>query len=165
MEPVVLGRIGAPHGVRGRVRVQSFARPPESILEFSEWWLDAGAGWQTYAVRASEIQSRQIVVALGGCADREAAAALRHASIAVPRAALPALESGDHYWLDLIGLRVETADGIELGRVDHLLETGANDVLVVRGDRERLIPWSPRDFVLEVDIAAGRMVVDWDPDF
>lgn len=165
MEPVILGRIGAPHGVRGQVRVQSYARPPESILEFPQWWLDAGDGWQPWKRAAEEIRPKGIVVTLAGCASREAAAALRHAPIAVPRSELPPAEPDEHYWFDLIGLEVETTEGVSLGRVDHLLETGANDVLVVRGERERLIPWVQETFVRAVDTTAGRIVVDWDPEF
>ncbi len=147
------------------MRVQSFARPPESILDFPNWWVETGDGWQERAVESSRIQSNGIVVALEGCRDREAAAALRHAAVAVPRSALPEPASGEYYWHDLIGLAVATTEGVELGRVDHLLETGANDVLVVYGDRERLIPWIQGQVVQNVDLANGRMIVDWDPTF
>lgn len=164
-EPVTLGRIGAPHGVRGEVRVQSYARPPESILEFDRWWLDAGDGWREWTVRRSRVQANGIVVVLAGCDDRETAASLRHAPVAVPRSALPEPAAGEFYWCDLIGLRVETIDGVDLGSVDHLFETGANDVLVVQGDRERLIPWVQGREVRSVDPEAGRIVVDWDPEF
>lgn len=164
--PVTIGRIGAPQGVRGWFRVQSFARPPESILDFRHWWVDAGNGWQRRSIRDSRVQPKgQLAVALDGCDDRDAAAALRHATIAVDRDELPEPERGEWYWVDLIGLAVETTDGIRLGRVDRLLETGANDVLVVRGERERLIPWVPGRFVTAVEPGAGRIVVDWDPEF
>ncbi|WP_070987807.1 ribosome maturation factor RimM [Halofilum ochraceum] len=164
-EPVTIGRIGTPRGVRGEVRVQSFARPPESILDFPNWWVETGEGWEERAVESSRIQSNGIVVALEGCRDRESAAALRHAAVAVPRAALPEPAPGEYYWHDLIGLSVATTEGEELGRVDHLLETGANDVLVVHGDRERLIPWIQGQVVQSVDLPKGRMIVDWDPTF
>ena len=84
---------------------------------------------------------------------------------------MPQLEQGDYYWRDLIGLRVRTTEGVDLGKVTSLMETGANDVLVVRGDnhsldrQERLIPWVPDEFVTEVNSADGFMVVDWDPEF
>ena len=165
MQPVILGRIGAPHGVRGRVRVQSYARPPESILEFRQWWLDAGDDWHVRTHSGAEVRANGIVVSLEGCDSREAAAALRHAAIAVPRSELPTPEPDEYYWFDLVGLQVETTEGVSLGQVDHLFETGANDVLVVRGERERLIPWVQGRFVQSVDIAAGRIVVDWDPEF
>lgn len=104
-------------------------------------------------------------MALEGCRDRESAEALRHAAVAVPRSALPEPAPGEYYWHDLIGLAVVTTDGEELGRVDHLLETGANDVLVVYGKRERLIPWIQGQVVQSVDPAGGGIIVDWDPAF
>jgi 16S rRNA processing protein RimM len=122
-------------------------------------------GWQEFAVEASRVQSNGIVVRLEGCRDRESAVALRHAMVAVPRSALPEPEAGEYYWHDLIGLTVMTTDGVELGHVDHLFETGANDVLVVQGDRERLIPWIQDQVVQRIDLTDGRMIVDWDPSF
>jgi len=103
---------------------------------------------------------------LAGCDDRDAAEALVGAQIRVPRSALPETsQPGEHYWADLIGLRVETLEGAVLGRVDHLFETGSNDVIVVHGDRERLIPYIWGQVVHRVDLDAGLMRVDWDPDF
>lgn len=163
--PVTLGRVGAPHGVRGWVRVRSAARPPESILEFDTWLLAGSDGWRAYRLLEGHARPNGIVARLEGVDDREAAAALRHAAIAVPRAALPEPAAGEWYWADLVGLAVETVAGTPLGHVDGLLETGANDVLVVRGERERLIPWLPGRVVLRVEPEAGRLVVDWDPDF
>lgn len=163
--PVTLGRVGAPHGVGGWFRVRSAARPPESILEFDTWLIGGADGWRAYRLLDGRARANGIVARLDGVADRDAAAALRHATIAVPRTALPEPGAGEWYWADLVGLAVETVDGTPLGRVDGLLETGANDVLVVRGERERLIPWLPGRVVKRVEPHAGRLVVDWDPDF
>lgn len=163
--PVILGRVGAPHGVAGWFRVRSAARPPESILEFETWLIGGSGDWREYRVVDGRVRSNGLLARLEGVADRDAAATLRHAEIAVPRAALPEPAPGEWYWADLLGLAVETVDGTPLGRVDDLLETGANDVLVVRGERERLIPWLPERVVIRVDPQAGRLVVDWDPDF
>lgn len=165
MRPVTLGRIGAPHGVRGWVRVQSWTRPPEAILDFDRWLVGADEARREYTIADAGRTAKGLIVRLEGCSDREAAAALRHAPVAVPRAALPEPEPGEWYWADLEGLAVETVDGTPLGRVDHLMETGANDVLVVRGERERLIPWVMDRFVRSVEPEAGRIVVDWDPEF
>lgn len=164
-EPVTIGRIGAPRGIRGETRVQSFTRPPESILDFRTWWVDAGDGWQERTVASGRVQSNGIVVRLEGCGDRESAVALRHAMVAVPRSVLPEPDNGEYYWHDLIGLTVVTTEGVDLGQVDHLFETGANDVLVVHGDRERLIPWIQEQVVQRVDLTGGRLIVDWDPAF
>lgn len=165
MRPVTLGRIGAPHGVHGWVRIQSWTRPPEAILALGPWLVGEDGAHGEYALDDTRVTGRGLLARLAGCNERETAAALRHAPIAVPRSRLPEPEPGEWYWADLEGLAVETLDGTPLGRVDHLMETGANDVLVVHGERERLIPWVMDRFIHRVDTAGGRIVVDWDPDF
>lgn len=106
-----------------------------------------------------------MVAKLPGCNDRDAAAKLVGATIQVPRSALPKPKRGEYYWTDLEGLAVVTVEGVDLGKVSHLFATGANDVLVVRGERERLIPFVTGQFVKDVDLKAGRITVDWDADF
>lgn len=165
-DPLIpVGRLGGPHGIRGFLRVESWTRPAESILEFPFWYLEIEGEQRRHDLDETFVRSGRLLARLAGVTDRTTAAALRHVGIAIPRSQLPPLAEGEWYWADLIGLTVETADGIVLGRVDHLLETGANDVLVVRGDRERLIPWIPGRVVREVDTARGRLTVDWDPAF
>ena len=163
MSPIALGRVGAPHGVRGWLRVQSWTRPPEAILGFERWLVGTDAA--AYRLASGSSDSKGLLARLEGIDDRSAAEALKHAEIRIERADLPPPGPGEWYWADLVGLAVETVDGAALGRVDHLLETGANDVLVVRGDRERLVPWIAGEVVQAVDPAQGRIVVDWDPDF
>lgn len=165
MSPVALGRIGAPHGVRGWLRVQSWTRPPEAILDFERWLVGTPEAAQPYAVLDTWVGAKGLAVRLEGIDDRDAASALKHASILVDRSELPPAEPGEWYWADLEGLRVETLEGADLGVVDHLLETGANDVLVVHGERERLVPWIPEEVVQRVEPDSERIVVDWDPDF
>ena len=97
--------------------------------------------------------------------DRDVVEAMRGTEIFVPRSALPPPNADEYYWVDLEGLVVSTVEGAELGTVSHLFSTGANDVLVVRGDRERLVPFVQPDFIRSVDFEANRIVVDWDPDF
>jgi 16S rRNA processing protein RimM len=107
-----------------------------------------------------------VLAKLEGCNDRNAAEELVGALITVPRAALPDTSlPGEYYWADLVGLAVKTTDDVDLGRIDHLFETGSNDVMVVQGDRERLVPYIWKQVVLEVDLKAGEMLVDWDPEF
>lgn len=165
MRAVALGRIGAPHGVRGWVRVQSWTRPPAAILEFDRWLVGSLDAPVAYDVAEVAQTAKALLVRLDGVRDRNGATALRHATVAVERSELPELEAGEWYWADLEGLLVETTDGVALGRIDHLRETGANDVLVVRGDRERLIPWETERVVRAVEPEHARVVVDWDPDF
>jgi 16S rRNA processing protein RimM len=107
-----------------------------------------------------------MVAQLPGVDDRDQAAALIGTDIHVAREQLPPPAKGEYYWVDLEGLEVVTTDNVELGRVSHLFATGANDVVVVRdGTRERLIPFVQGSYVRSVDLSAGRMVVDWDPEF
>ncbi len=162
---VLLGRIVGVWGVGGWIKVHSYTEPRAAILDYDEWELRRGEGWRRATLVDGRSHGKGIVALLEGCEDRDAAQPLVGTEIAVRREQLPALEDGEYYWADLAGLAVETKQGVPLGRVDSLLETGANDVLVVIGDRERLIPYIPGEVVLEVDLPAQRLVVDWDPDF
>jgi len=162
---VVLGRITGVYGVRGWVRVFSYTSPLGNILDYETWWLGGPQGWESQALLDGRLQGRGVVAQLAKVVDRDQAKGLIGRDIAVPRAELPTLPEGEYYWADLTGLRVVTADGGDLGLVDHLFETGSNDVLVVRGERERLIPFLRGDVVKVVDLSRGLMVVDWDPEF
>ena len=106
-----------------------------------------------------------MVAVIPGVADRDAAEALRGSEIWVPRSALPPPRAGEYYWVDLEGLRVVNLEGVDFGTVSHLFSTGANDVLVARGDRERMIPFLEPDYIRSVDFGAGVVTVDWDAGF
>jgi len=163
-EMVTVGRIAGLHGVRGWVKVYSYTEPRENILTYSPWYLRREGRWQAHALAGGRRQGKGVTAHLEGFDERDAAAALMGVEIAVRRDQLPATAANEYYWSDLIGLEVVDASGAALGRVDHLLETGANDVLVVReGELERLIPYVPQVVVRRVDLAAGRIEVDWDP--
>jgi 16S rRNA processing protein RimM len=163
---VVVGRVVGLYGVRGWMRLMSHTQPRDNILRYRHWHLRRGHDWRPVEVAAGRVHGKGLVVNLRECADREQARALIGADVAVPRAELPPTAAGEYYWADLVGLRVETAEGRVLGEIDYLLATGANDVLVVRGeDRERLIPFVTDQIVKRVDLAAGLIQVDWDPDF
>lgn len=162
---VVVGRIVGVHGVQGWVKVYSWTRPPENIFGYARWLLRREPGWQPATLAAGRSQGKGLVARLEGVGDREAARAYVGCDVAVARSELPALEPDEYYWSDLEGLRVETIAGDHLGMVDHLIDTGANDVLVVRGERERLVPFTPGEHVVEVDLARALIRVDWDPDF
>lgn len=164
-ERVIVGRISGLYGVQGWVRVYSHTDPRDNILRYSPWLVRVGGEWRALAVLGGRRHGKGIVARLADCQDRDQARRLLGAEVAIGRAQLPELESGEYYWTDLLGLRVVNKDGIELGRVDHLLETGGNDVLVLAGERERLIPFLPEDVVLGVDLETGVIRVDWDPDF
>ncbi|HLU61448.1 MAG TPA: ribosome maturation factor RimM [Gammaproteobacteria bacterium] len=162
---IVLGRVTGLFGVRGWVKVFSNTQPREGIANYSPWQLRLGNEWRSFVVEQGQSQGKGVIVKLEGVDDRDAAAALMGADIAIWREQLPPPAEGEIYWADLEGLEVVTVAGQALGRVSHLLETGANDVLVVRGERERLIPFVRGQVVTEIDLDGGRLVVDWDPDF
>jgi 16S rRNA processing protein RimM len=162
---IIMGRISGLFGVRGWVKIYSYTSPKEGILGYRVWHLKRQGNWRHYSVAAGHRQGKGVVAQLEGYNDRDQAAELIDSDIAVSRDQLPTLPAGEYYWADLEGLSVVTLEGIELGRVSHLFETGANDVLVVKGDRERLIPYTLGEAVQEIDLEAARMVVDWDPDF
>ena len=161
---IVLGKMLAPFGVKGWVKVTSFTEPPEGILKYKKWSVVKNGSERRLPLLQGKPHGKFIVVKFEGIDDRDAAALLTHAEIRVDRQQLPASDDG-FYWADLIGLQVTTKEGVLLGRVDSLMETGANDVLVVKGDRERLVPWIEGDVVTDVDLAAGAITVDWDPEF
>ncbi|MGH8312269.1 MAG: ribosome maturation factor RimM [Gammaproteobacteria bacterium] len=162
---VVLGRIAAPFGVKGWVKIQSWTEPPEKIIEYRPWLLERGGAWREWQVTEGRAHGKGAIARLAGVTDRDQAAALTGTNIAVRREQLPVLGSGQYYWVDLVGLEVRLEDGRSLGRVQGLMATGANDVLVVRGERERLIPFIRGQVVKQVDSDAGLIRVDWDPDF
>lgn len=161
---VVLGKISAPFGVRGWSKVTSFTEPPEGILEYKTWSVVKNGSARTLKVLQGKPHGKFMVARFEGVEDRDAAALLTHSEVQVQRDQLP--ESGDgHYWADLIGLEVITKEGVKLGTVDSLMETGANDVLVVKGESERLVPWIEDEVIVKVDLDTRIITVDWDPDF
>ena len=171
---LVVGKIGAPYGVRGWSKLHSFTEQVSNLFDYDPWYTNpknskdsaaADGGWVIASVTEVKTHGKGLVAQFKGCEDRDAAARLTGQEIAIRRDQLPPASEGEYYWGDLKGLAVVTVDGVSLGIVDHLLETGANDVLVVKGDRERLIPYVMGPIVKAVDLAAGTLQVDWDPDF
>ena len=162
---VVVGRVTTVFGVRGAVKVHSLTDPPGNLCDYRPWHLGREDDWKEQSPRSVREHGRGLVAEFDGVVDRDQAMGLVGREIAVPRSELPETDEDEFYWVDLVGLRVVTTDGRELGRVDHLIETGANDVLVVQGERERLIPFLPGQVVTAVRPEDGLMEVDWDPDF
>lgn len=170
---VVLGKLTSPYGVKGWLKVYSYTSPMEGILEYDEWVLRHEGRLERRRLIQGRRQGKGLVAQIEGVDSREAAEALSGAEILLPKAALPELSGDDFYWHELEGLRVVTREGVVLGRIDHLFETGANDVMVVKGTleadaidaRERLLPFLPEEVILEVDLEASTMTVDWDPEF
>jgi 16S rRNA processing protein RimM len=170
-EYVVLGKLTSPYGVKGWFKVYSYTSPMEGILDYAEWVIEQRGTRTTRRLAQGRRQGKGLVACLEGIDSREQAEQLAGAEILLPKQTLPELEVGDYYWYQLEGLRVVTLQGVDLGRVDYLFETGANDVLVVKGDaqsiddRERLLPFLPDEVIRDTDLATGTLTVDWDPEF
>jgi len=159
-----MGRIAAPFGVRGWVRIQPDTAAPGSLLAYKTWWIGNDGDWWEVPVAEAKVHGSALAARLEGFQDRDAAAALRGKSIAVPRSQLPKARDDEYYWADLLGLRVVNGEGRELGSIAQILQTGANDVLVVQGERERLVPFIA-DVIREVDTAAGVVRVEWNAEY
>ncbi|MGA9855791.1 MAG: ribosome maturation factor RimM [Gammaproteobacteria bacterium] len=162
---IVIGKVTGHFGVKGWIKIQSWTEPREKVVDYRPWLLERGGEWQEWQVVEGRIHGKSVIARLQGVANREQAAALIGVSIAIRRDQLAATKPGEYYWDDLMGLRVLLADGRELGTVKNLLATGANDVLVVQGTREHLIPFIRGRVIKAVDLGARVMRVDWDPDF
>lgn len=182
---VVMGRVVAPYGVFGWLKVLPDTEAMDGLFDYDTWWLGKGEDWREMVVETAKIHNDVIVVKLEGIDDRDAALACKGKQIAVPRADLPEPEANEYYWSDLIGLHVKNLQGIDFGVIVDVFETGANDVLVVKNTvvnevavkgtasqnsatketpQERLLPFIA-SVVLEVDLKAKAMLVDWDEDF
>ncbi|PVY78959.1 16S rRNA processing protein RimM [Tamilnaduibacter salinus] len=167
----MVGRITSVFGVRGWVKVYSYTDPMDNILTYRHWRL-SGQG-QSMEVRVAEGRRHGpgIIVRLDGVSDRDEARQYCDKDIRIPVDELPELGDGEYYWHQLVELDVRTVDSVLLGRVVRLMETGANDVLVIRPNkgsldsRERLIPWNPDEVIRSVDLENGELIVDWDPEF
>lgn len=163
---VTVARIGAPYGVKGWLKIHSFTSPPESVLAYDPWRIRLGSEWRQFRVAEGRPHGKGVVARLEGFEDREAVRSLVGAEVAVERAQLGDPGTDSYFWADLIGVQVVNREGAVLGRVDHLIDNGQQDVLVIRGDdRERLIPFVRGHYVLEVDLAGDRIVVDWELDY
>ena len=163
-----MGRVTAPFGVKGWIKIYTLTAQPGNLCDYPVWWLGRDGGWRESRVVAAKLHSNTLVAQLAGIDSREAAATLNGLEIGVPRSELPAAGGNEFYWADLIGLKVVNMEQHEFGRVARIVQTGANDVLVVadgnEDKRETLIPFIA-DVIRNVDVAAGVIVVDWGRDY
>ena len=160
---LVVGKIVGVYGTRGWVRIWSETEPRDNLLRYSPWFL--GEESKPRKVLGGKRHGKGLIARIEGCWDRDQAAVLIGLPIRIQRSQLPPPGPDAFYWADLEGLRVLTQEGEELGRVDRVFATAANDVLVVIGDRERWIPFLWEQVVQEIDFQSGWIQVDWDADF
>ncbi|PCH60262.1 MAG: ribosome maturation factor RimM [SAR86 cluster bacterium] len=168
---IVLGRLGKTHGLKGWLRLSSFTAPLEEILDYSQLITKIGGQWCSLKIDQSRQQSNGLLVHVVGYDDPEAAKLLTGLDLSVSKNELPALDADDYYWYQLKGLEVVNKQGELFGKVSRILETGANDVLVVKpneqsmDDRERLIPYLRDSVIDSVSLAQAKIVVNWDADY
>lgn len=162
---VELGNINGVFGIQGWVKVFSYTSPRIQVTDYRRWLVKHKGSDTEYKVLRGRVQGKAIVAQLEGVDDRNQAEALVGAEIFVRSDQLEKLEKGEYYWSQLIGLQVVNQQGVDLGTVDWLFETGNNDVMVVDGDRERFIPYIRDNFVKDIDLESGKILVDWDAEF
>jgi 16S rRNA processing protein RimM len=172
---LVVGKITGCYGVKGWVKIHSYTEPQDNFLRFGKWMLRRKGAVELIEFDDGRAQGKGLVAHIAGIDDRALAESYRGLEVAVKAGSLPELEEGDYYWSQLQGLQVwcsdrsleTSAERVLLGLVDHLIETGANDVLVVKpiegsiDDRERLIPYLPEDVVTKVDLTEAVIEVSW----
>lgn len=167
-ELVIMGRIVAPYGIMGWLKIVPDTEEFDSLLDYKTWWLGKDNDWRELKVESAKVHNDVIVVKLQSIDGRDAAIACKAKQIAVPRALLPKAGNNEYYWSDLIGVNVKNKQAVDFGNITDIFATGANDVIVVKSEglisQERLIPFTPQ-VILTVDTAAKTMLVDWDADF
>lgn len=162
---LVVGKISGVYGVKGWVKVYSWTHPRENILSYPKWQIGRKDSLVEMSLIDGKAHGKGIIARLEDCDSREQAELLMGKEIFIHQGDLEQLDEGEYYWRDLIGLKVMNLEQQDLGVVKSLMETGANNVLVIKGENEHLVPWVMGQFVQEVDLEAGTMLVDWDPEF
>lgn len=170
--PLVLGKMGSAYGIRGWLKVFSSTEDAESIFDYQPWFIQRAGQWQLVELESWKRHNQDMIIKVKGIDDRDAASLLTNCEIVVDSEQLPELDGGEYYWKDLMGCQVVTTQGYEMGKVIDLMETGSNDVLVVKanlkdafGVQERLIPFLDEQVIKNVDLTTRVITVDWDPGF
>jgi len=167
LETIVIGEITSVYGIKGWLKLKSWTEPQERIFAYQPWLISDAGSKQTEHCDVIEYRdhSGQYVIRLDGVNDRDSAAKYTKKQVVIDKSRLPTLPDNEYYWADLKGMRVYNLTGNDFGVVSHLLETGANDVLVINGDRQRLVPFIRGQVVTDVNQSTATITVDWDADF
>lgn len=170
--PIVLGKLGAAYGIRGWLKVFSSTEHAESIFDYQPWFIQRSGQWQHIELEDWKHHNKDIILKLKGVDDRDAATLLTNSEIVVDSAQLPELDNNEYYWKDLMGCQVVTLQGYNLGTITDMMETGSNDVIVIKanlkdafGIKERLVPFLDGQVIKKVDLKSKLIEVDWDPGF
>jgi 16S rRNA processing protein RimM len=162
---ILVGKISGVFGLHGWLKIFSYTKPKANVIGYKSWLLKKNNEERTVKAVQGRPQGNGIVAQIDGVTDRDQALLLMGWDIYISHEQLPALNKGEYYWVDLVGLAVENLEGLQLGKVDTIFETGANDILIVKGERERAIPFLRDQTVKAIDLESGKMIVDWDADF
>ncbi|MBL4815370.1 ribosome maturation factor RimM [Shewanella sp.] len=171
-EPVVLGKLGSSHGIKGWLKITTYTDSVEGIFDYSPWLIKEQGEWREVKVLQWRFQGKAVVASLEGVETRDQAQMLTNCEIAVTPQQMQTLPEDEFYWRDLIGCEVVNTKGYNMGKVQEIVETGSNDVLLVKanakdgfGKAERMIPFVTEQFIIEVNLTEKQIIVDWDPDF
>ncbi|CDG22131.1 Ribosome maturation factor rimM [Xenorhabdus poinarii G6] len=172
VEPIVLGKLGSAYGIRGWLRVFSSTEHTEDIFEYQPWFIQRSGQWEHIELEAWKYHNQDIIIKIKDIDDRDAANVFTNCEVVVDSSQLPELSEGDYYWKDLIGCQVVNTAGYNLGTIHDMMETGSNDVMVIKanlkdafGIKERLVPFLDGQVIKKVDLATKLIEVDWDPSF
>ena len=161
---LLVGKINGFFGLQGWVKVFSYTNPRTNILNYSPWSIKVDGNFQSIDITSGREQSKTIVAHIKGIDNREDSQKFIGQDIYINKEQLPELTQGEYYWHELIGFDVINKDEEQLGTVDYFVETGANDVLVVKGKKEYWIPYI-EPFLVSIDSKNNKILVDWDKDF
>ena len=160
---IYLGKITGAHGIKGWLKIQSFSSPPENILNYPSWIINNQGEEDFYSIEQGRKQNNKIVVKLENIDNRNTAESLINSKIQILRSDLPKLSNENYYWSDLVGLSVLNSEEKVIGKIESLIETGANDVMVIitLKDERILIPFVMHEIIKEVSVELNYIKIDW----
>ena len=158
-----MGRFGAPHGVKGAIKLHSWSTPADNIFSYKPWCLLIDKAWKPISPILLS-QGNQIIISIEGVDNRDEAAKLTNKEIYIDRSQLPKLSPGQYYWSDLAGMDVLNNGEQLLGKVAYVFNTGSNDILAIQGEHECMLPFLP-ETIINVDMPNNTILVNWDPTF
>lgn len=160
----MLGKVAGTFGVKGWIKIKSYTEPVDNILDYGVWQLGRAERWTPVKVEAGRVTDKGVLAKLEGLESPEEARLKVGLELGVWRSEMPPPGPGEYYWNDLEGIEAVSEAGERLGKVERFEATPAGTVMVIRGDREHWVPFV-KERILKVELDAGRIVVDWSPDW